>query len=74
MFKLDLETIDRLRTEASNVLEPHVSGLEKLGRYAAQLRWITGKFPIDVRLSKEEKKLLEMVDDLDGKLMCGRCR
>ncbi|KAI5809570.1 putative pala protein [Peziza echinospora] len=48
MFKPDLEAIDRLRTEAINVLEPHVSGLEKLGRYAAQLRWIAGKFPIDI--------------------------
>lgn len=48
MFKKDLETIDTLRTDAINVLEPHVSGLVKLGRYAAQLRWMMGKFPIDV--------------------------
>ena len=48
MFQNDLETIERLRTDAINVVEPHVSGLLKLGRYAAQLRWIMGKFPIDV--------------------------
>ena len=48
MFKADLETIDKLRTDAVNVLEPHVSGLPKLGAYAAQLKWMGGKFPIDV--------------------------
>lgn len=48
MFKADLASIDRLRTDAINVLEPHVSGLQKLGKYAAQLEWIGGKFPIDV--------------------------
>ncbi|KAF8473871.1 BRO1-like domain-containing protein [Kalaharituber pfeilii] len=48
MFKNDLERIDRLRTDAINVTEPHVSGLAKLGTYAAQLRWIMGKFPIDI--------------------------
>lgn len=48
MFKNDLEAIERLRTDAINVVEPHVSGLLKLGKYAAQLRWIMGKFPIDI--------------------------
>lgn len=48
MFRVDLATIDALRNDAINVLEPHVSGLTKLGRYAAQLRFMSGKFPIDV--------------------------
>lgn len=41
--------IDRLRTEAVNVQEPHVSGISRLVTYAAQLKWLGGKFPIDVR-------------------------
>lgn len=48
MFAADLTTIDRLRAEAVNVREPHVSGIRRLQVYAAQLRWIGGKFPIDV--------------------------
>jgi programmed cell death 6-interacting protein len=49
MFKQDLEVIDNLRQDAVNVKEPHVSGLKKIAAYAAQLSWIGGKFPIDVR-------------------------
>jgi programmed cell death 6-interacting protein len=49
MFKQDLEVIDSLRREAINVREPHVSGLKKIAAYAAQLVWMGGKFPIDVR-------------------------
>lgn len=49
MFKRDLEVIDELRRDAVNVREPHPSGLAKLTRYAVQLVWIGGKFPIDVR-------------------------
>lgn len=48
MFKNDLETIDDLRRDAVNVREPHSSGIVKLQKYAAQLLWISGKFPIDV--------------------------
>jgi programmed cell death 6-interacting protein len=48
MFKQDLETIDRLRSDAVTLLEPHVSGIKKLSAYAAQLVWIGGKFPIDI--------------------------
>ncbi|KAL8770269.1 MAG: hypothetical protein Q9209_003905 [Squamulea sp. 1 TL-2023] len=48
MFKKDLETIDQLRTNAVNTLEAHVSGIQKLTLYAAQLIWIGGKFPIDI--------------------------
>ncbi len=50
MFKKDLEAIDDMRRNAINTLEPHVSGISKLTLYAAQLVWIGGKFPIDVRM------------------------
>lgn len=49
MFKIDLEAIDTLRTSAVYSLEAHVSGVQKLTLYAAELVWIGGKFPIDVR-------------------------
>ncbi|KAJ9192145.1 hypothetical protein DTO021D3_5532 [Paecilomyces variotii] len=48
MFADDLMVLDRLRTEAVNVQEPHVSGISRLVTYAAQLKWLGGKFPIDV--------------------------
>lgn len=48
MFIRDMESIDRLRSDAVNSLEPHVSGIRKLTVYAAQLVWIGGKFPIDI--------------------------
>ncbi|KAJ5812364.1 hypothetical protein N7474_008665 [Penicillium riverlandense] len=48
MFAEDLLIINRLRTEAVNVQEPHVSGISRLVTYAAQLKWLGGKFPIDV--------------------------
>ena len=48
MFKEDLDMIDRLRTDAVNSLEAHVSGIRKITSYAAQLVWISGKFPIDI--------------------------
>lgn len=51
MFADDLVIIDRLRTEAINVKEPHVSGISRLVTYAAQLKWLGGKFPVDVRVS-----------------------
>jgi hypothetical protein len=49
MFAEDLMIIDRLRSEAINVQEPHFSGVTRLVTYAAQLKWLGGKFPIDVR-------------------------
>ena len=49
MFVGDLEAIDKLRADAVNSLEPHISGIRKLTAYAAQLVWMGGKFPIDVR-------------------------
>lgn len=36
-FIHDLQTIDQLRKDAVNAQEPHVSGISKLERYAAQL-------------------------------------
>lgn len=51
MFADDLMIIDQLRSEAVNVQEPHVSGISRLVTYAAQLKWLGGKFPIDVRNS-----------------------
>lgn len=48
MFASDLEKIDKLRTQAVNVQEPHISGVKHIAAYAAQLIWISGKFPIDV--------------------------
>lgn len=48
MFVGDLEAIDKLRADAVNSLEPHISGIKKLTAYAAQLVWMGAKFPIDV--------------------------
>jgi len=47
-FARDLEVIDHLRKDAVNALEPHASGVRKLQQYAAQLVWMSGKFPVDV--------------------------
>ena len=48
MFADDLREIDRLRNDAINVREAHVSGMKRLQIYAAQLRYLGGKFPIDI--------------------------
>ncbi|KAH8155840.1 uncharacterized protein LAJ45_00852 [Morchella importuna] len=48
MFAADLTAIDKLRTDAVHVQEAHVSGIAKISAYAAQLQWISGKFPIDI--------------------------
>lgn len=48
MFKEDLLLIDQMREEAISVQEPHISGIRRLTAYSAQLRWIGGKFPIDI--------------------------
>lgn len=60
MFADDLMIIDRLRSEAVNVQEPHVSGISRLVTYAAQLKWLGGKFPIDVSLFQKKRSLLVM--------------
>ena len=48
MFKADLVAIDELRKEAVNVVEPHSSGIRKIEKYAAQLVFMFGKFPVDL--------------------------
>ncbi|KAF2197562.1 BRO1-domain-containing protein [Delitschia confertaspora ATCC 74209] len=48
MFTKDLEAIDKLRSTAIHAQEPHQSNIPKLQQYAAQLVWISGKFPIDI--------------------------
>ncbi|CAP62114.1 uncharacterized protein PODANS_5_130, partial [Podospora anserina S mat+] len=48
MFRHDLEVIDSLRRDAVNTREPHSTGIRKLQTYAAQLVWMSGKFPIDI--------------------------
>lgn len=48
MFKDDLETIEKLRSTAIHAQEPHPSNTPKLQQYAAQLVWLSGKFPVDV--------------------------
>jgi programmed cell death 6-interacting protein len=48
MFNDDLREIDRLRNDATNVREAHISGVKRLQMYAAQLRYLGGKFPIDI--------------------------
>ena len=59
MFTHDLETIDRLRTEAVTSSEAHVSGIRKISSYAAQLVWIGGKFPIDVGTQVHEESCMQ---------------
>jgi programmed cell death 6-interacting protein len=49
MFRNDLDVIDALRRDAVNSQDPHPSAIKKLQAYAAQLVWVSGKFPIDVR-------------------------
>ncbi|KIW44498.1 uncharacterized protein PV06_02962 [Exophiala oligosperma] len=48
MFTDDLREIDFLRSDAISVQEPHTSGIRRLTVYAAQLRYLGGKFPIDI--------------------------
>jgi len=48
MFSQDLAAIDKLRLEAVSIQEAHTSGIKKISAYAAQLVWLTGKFPDDV--------------------------
>ncbi|KIV79254.1 hypothetical protein PV11_06823 [Exophiala sideris] len=48
MFADDLREIDRLRADAISVVEPHISGVRRLSIYAAHLRYLGGKFPIDI--------------------------
>lgn len=65
MFQQDLDVIDVLRQDAISVREPHLSGVKKLQAYAGQLAWISGKFPIDVRLQNLYEASLEHVGRVD---------
>ncbi|KAF2771355.1 BRO1-domain-containing protein [Teratosphaeria nubilosa] len=47
-FANDLRIIDELRKDAVNALEPHSSGVRRIQQYAAQLVWMSGKFPVDI--------------------------
>ena len=48
MFTKDLEAIEKLRSQATHAQEPHPSNIPKLQQYAAQLVWLSGKFPVDI--------------------------
>ncbi|ORX92895.1 BRO1-like domain-domain-containing protein [Clohesyomyces aquaticus] len=48
MFTKDLEAIEKLRSTAIHAQDPHPSNIPKLQSYAAQLVWISGKFPVDI--------------------------
>lgn len=50
MFADDCAAIDNTRVAAVQVADAHVSGIKKLEAYAAQLVWMTAKFPLDVRV------------------------
>jgi hypothetical protein len=65
MFADDLLIIDRLRNEAINVQEPHVSGISRLVTYAAQLKWLGGKFPVDVSVLEQDMYVYGMLTEGD---------
>lgn len=44
----DVRAFEQLRQDCISVLEPHVSGIDRLARYSAQLRYMSGKFPVDI--------------------------
>ncbi|KAL5120499.1 pH-response regulator protein palA/rim20 [Pleosporales sp. CAS-2024a] len=48
MFAHDLEKVEKLRSQATHAQEPHPSNIPKLQQYAAQLVWLSGKFPVDI--------------------------
>ncbi|KAF2737275.1 BRO1-domain-containing protein [Polyplosphaeria fusca] len=48
MFAKDLDAIEKLRSTAIHAQDPHTSNVPKLQQYAAQLVWLSGKFPIDI--------------------------
>lgn len=48
MFTRDLQAVDDLRRDAVTVQEPHASGIQRLQAYAAQLVWMSGRFPVDI--------------------------
>ena len=48
MFRDDIDRIDAYRRDAVNVREAHASGIVKLQAYAAQLTYLSAKFPTDI--------------------------
>lgn len=60
-FARDLELIDQLRKDAVNAVEPHSSGVRKIQAYAAQLVWMGGKFPVDVRVTTYTREFNGMI-------------
>ena len=64
MFVEDLEAIDKLRADAVNSVEPHISGIKKLTVYAAQLVWMGGKFPVDVSTPRRMEEHAEELKPL----------
>ena len=49
IYAEDLQTIDQLRLTAAQATDPHDNNIRKLQIYAAQLVWLEGKLPKDVR-------------------------
>lgn len=47
-FRDDLQEIDALRNAATSSLEAHSTYLDRIHQYAAQLIWLTSKFPVDI--------------------------
>ncbi|KAK5937413.1 pH-response regulator protein palA/rim20 [Knufia obscura] len=47
-FDDDCLAIERLREDAIHTVEPHKSGIQKLTAYAAQLRYMSSKFPLEL--------------------------
>lgn len=43
VFEDDCQQIEQLRENAVHITEPHVSGIEKLTIYAAQLRYMVNR-------------------------------
>jgi hypothetical protein len=73
-FARDLEIIDQLRKDAVNAQEPHASGVRKLQAYAAQLVWMGGKFPVDVRSRSPSYVLVLVIGLLILRCSLDRCR
>ncbi|KAK5089069.1 pH-response regulator protein palA/rim20 [Lithohypha guttulata] len=47
-FEDDCRAIERLRNDAIHVVEPHTTGVQRLTVYAAQLRYMSSKFPLEL--------------------------
>lgn len=47
-YDQDCRSLDALRADAVHATDPNVHNIKKLQAYAAQLVWLTGKFPSNV--------------------------